>query len=273
MDAPNISSVKAEDSSSAEITNNLVGYNAEGATLYDWVANESFLHRHIMGYSLKKAIGDLKGHKVLEAACGNGAYMEYALEEGASFVCGVDLCAEQLDVCRNNHKAKQIPSTSTAYIQADLTAPKKYETGPFDTVIMSCCICYSPNQETLDGWIRNAYVNLKPGGRLVCINTRGALPAEVQQEFFEKFQVDYQKEKEGGSKSFDPAFVTFPNGWTSGDYWFLEATTVEETMINAGFKVDNPSMSSDPEYKGDKDIARALELAPYDLFVATKLKG
>lgn len=253
------------------VADQLVGYNAEGATLYDVVASESLPHRYVMGYSLKKAIGDVKGQKVLEAACGNGTYMEYVLEKGASFVCGVDLCSENLDVCRKNHQAKGIPTTSTAYVQADLIMPKEYEAGPFDTVIMGCCICYSPNREALDGWLQNAYVNLKPGGRLVCINTRGALPADgAQQEYLEKFKVDYLKEKEGGSKSYDPAYVTFPNGWTSGDYWFLEASTIKEAMIKIGFEVENPPMSGDPQYAGDEDLARAVELAPYDLFIATK---
>lgn len=253
-----------------EELNQIGDYNDRMSKLYDWVANDSIAHKHVMGYSLKKAIGVVKGMCCLEAACGNGAYMQYLLDNGATSVVGVDLSSENLEVCRKSHKARGIPPSVMSYIQADLSKVQMFPGYPFDVVIMGCCICYSSNQHELEAWCTNAFQNLKPGGQLVCLNTRGALPADKQAELHEKFNICYLVEANGGSKSFSPAFVRFPNGWQT-DYYFIKADTIQAAMTKVGFsKVERPPMSGNPEYDGKEDLKRLVELMPYDLFIATR---
>jgi len=239
------------------------------AELYNGVANDSLAHKHCMGYNLKKAIGDVKGQVCIEAACGNGAYMQFLHDKGASFVLGTDLSAENLAVCRTNHKASGVPADAMDYFQSDLGEVQAYKGGPFDLAVMGCCICYCSNQDMLLSWLKNMYKNLKPGGRLVCMNTRGALPDAEQEELFIKFKIRYLKEAPGGSKSFSPAFVRFHNGWQT-DYIFLEADTIHKAMVETGFKVERVPLVGDPDYNGKEDLARLVQLMPYDLFVATK---
>merc|ERR1719183_1580489 len=222
-----------------------------------------------MGYNLKKTIGDVKGKVCLEAACGNGAYMQYLYDSGASFVSGVDLSAENLEVSQKNHKASGVPASAMSYTQADLGVPQLYTGGPFDLALMGCCICYCSSQEQLLAWLQNMYKNLKPGGRLVCLNTRGALPAAEQEELDNKFKINYLKEADGGSKSFSPAFVRYPNGWQT-DYIFIDAATIHDAMEKVGFQVERLEMKGDPEYKGDEDLKLLVSLMPYDLFVARR---
>jgi len=252
-----------------EQRNRIADYDEKMSSLYDGVANESLAHKHCMGYNLKAAIGNVKGQVCMDAACGNGAYMQYIYDKGALNVVGVDLSLENLQVCRESHKAKEIPDAVMSYIQADLGELTLYKGGPFDLAIMGCCICYCSTQEQLLAWLRNMYNNIKPGGRFVCLNTRGALPAAKQEELERKFNISYLTEAEGGSKSFSPAFVRFPNGWQT-DYFFLEANTIHDAMLEVGFKVERRAMTADPEYKGDEDLTRLVELMPYDLFVAAR---
>lgn len=246
-----------------------VDYGEEMSRLYDWVANESVQHKHCMGYNLKLACGNVTGKKVLEAACGNGAYMQYLYDNGAAFVAGVDLSEDNLDVCRANHAGK-IPTDAVSYTAADLSVPAKYEGSPFDMVLMGCCICYASNEEQLRGWCQNAYDNLKTGGKLICINTRGALPAAAQEELQKLNGVIYLEEPERGSASFSQAYCEFPNGWKT-EYIFILPETIEQAMKLVGFTVEKLPMQADPEYKGGANLQRIVELAPYDLFVALKL--
>jgi len=253
----------------AEEANKIVDYDDKMASLYDWVANECTAHKHSMGYNLKQAIGDVNGKKCLEAACGNGAYMQFMYDKGSSFVCGVDLSAENLEICRKNHKAAGVRLDAMCYRQGDLGKAELYSGGPFDVAVMGCCICYCSSQEMLVAWLRNMYNNLKPGGRLVCINTRGALPEAKQKELKEKFNVEYLVEDSGGSKSFSsPAMCIMPNGWRA-DYIFLEAQTIHDAMVEVGFQVERRQMVPDPDYNGKEDLARMVQLQPYDLFIAT----
>jgi len=263
------SSVSLPHAPKDEQPDRIADYDLKMAELYNSVANESLAHKYCMGYNLKKAIGDVKGQVCLEAACGNGTYMEYLHDKGASFVVGTDLSAENLAICRTNHRAAGVPGPAMDYVQSDLGELQDYKGGPFDLAVMGCCICYCSNQEMLLSWLRNMHSNLKPGGRLVCLNTRGALPAAEQKELHAKFDVKYLTEAEGGSKSFSPAFVRFPNGWQT-DYIFLEANTIHEAMLETGFQVSRVPMVADPEYQGDQDLDRLVQLMPYDLFVATK---
>merc|ERR1712127_262122 len=41
-------------------------------------------------------------------------------------------------------------------------------------------------------------------------------------------------------------------------------------MVEVGFKVERKQMVPGPEYKGSEDLARLVQLMPYDLFVATR---
>mmetsp|Transcript_48449 Transcript_48449/g.138487 ORF Transcript_48449/g.138487 Transcript_48449/m.138487 type:complete len:288 (-) Transcript_48449:94-957(-) len=263
-------SIEHKLGASGELSRNAIScYDEKMAELYKDVS-ESLPHKYVMGHTLKKAMGDVKGQTVLEAACGNGAYMSYLHEQGASLVVGLDLSAENLGVCQRAHREQSIMASAMRYVQADLGVPGEYSGGPFDLAVMGCCICYCSSHEMLASWMKNMHSNLKPGGRVVIVNTRGAVKKAGQEELVERFKIEYSTENEEGNKSFDPVWVVFPNGWTAKHYYYLEPKHVCEAMVQAGFQVEQRPMLSDPEYDGKEDVPRLLQLMPYDCFVGTR---
>lgn len=223
-------------------------------------------HKHILAVTLKKLVGDVNGKACLDAACGNGVYMHHLHQQGAAFVAGVDLSQKNLEIARAQHALEKVPEASMGYVQADLSEPQLFAGHPFDLVIMSCVVCYSSSQEQLGGFFKTAFMNLKPGGRLVLVNTRASLPTAERDELTELTGIKYDVEP---ASPYAPVNFAWPNGW-AGTTNFVPASEINTVLSKAGFQVKPESLCIDTEYKGEINLERLAQLVPYDAFVATR---
>eukprot|EP01047_Picozoa_sp_COSAG01_P021945 COSAG01_NODE_1289_length_10885_cov_3.769331_10_plen_257_part_00 len=249
-----------------------VSYGGEGgAKQYDWVANESMSHRYVGSYSIVKACGDVTGKSALDCACGNGAYLHKMLSLGAAKATGVDMSEHNLKIASDALLAAGFSTDNFATLQADLTQPVAYPGGPHDLVLMNFAVCYSNDYEELRSWTTNAFLNLKPGGRFICANTRMAMCEPECSELAASFNIQYKSQGDGkDAKSFDRGTVVFPNGW-SAETAYIDGETLERAIREAGFSTtERVPMEADPSYSGMEDVKRLASLVPYDLFIAIK---
>lgn len=115
-----------------------------------------------------KVLGDVKGKSVVDFACGDGILTRKVFEKGAKSVVGVDESSEIVNLARAT-SPKEIK-----YLVGKVSHLGKI--GEFDLVTGGYLFHYADTISELEGMFRDAYVNLKDGGRLVAINNHPGNP-------------------------------------------------------------------------------------------------
>lgn len=107
---------------------------------------------------LKQMMPDFQGQRVLDLGCGYGWHCQYAMEQGAAYVMGVDCAKRMLDIARVQHSDPHIEYVHAAI--ENLHLPEN----SFDIVISSLAMHYVANYKQMmtkiHGWLRT-------GGTLV----------------------------------------------------------------------------------------------------------
>lgn len=107
---------------------------------------------------LKRMVGDVRDHKVVDLGCGYGWFCRWASESGASSVVGIDISEKMIA------RAKEMePNGKTTYSVCDVTNIK-LESDIYDLVYSSLTMHYLCEVSTL---FNNVFHGLKPGGRFV----------------------------------------------------------------------------------------------------------
>lgn len=109
-------------------------------------------------------IGDPRGKKALDLACGAGFYTRLIREKGASHVMGVDVSHAMIDVARAEEAAQPL---GIEYHVADVTSLPHL--GAFDIVTAIWLLHYARTQEELGAMCRSIGRNLAAGGRLISV--------------------------------------------------------------------------------------------------------
>ena len=141
-------------------------YNKELSDKYKLKYRPDHPHQFMAYSTWLEEIGDIKGLKVLDLACGSGTSSRMLAEKG-SFVVGVDISESMLEEARKTESDNQM---GIEYIHADTSVAQKYKEEPFDIVVAAFMLHYASSQEMFEGFLRNVAINLKPGGRFVTIN-------------------------------------------------------------------------------------------------------
>lgn len=138
---------------------------------YDAIAREyqhtkeSPLRRHVEAHSFFQMLGDVSGLAVLDLACGEGFYTRLLKQGGAATVTGVDISAEMIALAQASETSSPL---GIKYFCNDVAALP--ELGRFDVVTGAYLLHYAPDREALEAMCARIASQLKPGGRLVCIN-------------------------------------------------------------------------------------------------------
>ncbi|WP_340202664.1 class I SAM-dependent methyltransferase [Ascidiimonas sp. W6] len=105
-----------------------------------------------------KLLGDVKGKKILDAACGPGKYAEILLAKGAT-VTGFDLSPSMIALAKERNK------NQANFFVHDLSAPfTRCEDAAFDVVLCALALHYVADWNPV---IKEFQRVLKPGGSLV----------------------------------------------------------------------------------------------------------
>lgn len=128
---------------------------------------------HIEYFTLFQMLGDLQGKSALDLACGEGHYSRLLKQHGAARVLGVDLSPAMIDLARAEESKQAL---GIEYAVADATQFQPAE--PFDIVFAAYLLNYAQTRDQLLAMCRGIAQGLKPGGRLVAVNSNQEQPIE-----------------------------------------------------------------------------------------------
>lgn len=106
-------------------------------------------------HELRKMMPDFQGKRMLDLGCGFGWHCEYAVEQGAASVVGIDLSQKMLEEARKRNASPRIEYKCMAVEDFDFRADT------FDVVISSLTFHY---MESFDDICRHVHRCLSPGG-------------------------------------------------------------------------------------------------------------
>ena len=121
--------------------------------------------RHIERHTLFEALGDVRGLRVLDLACGEGFYTRLLRLAGAAEVTGVDISAEMVRLAERQERDDPL---GCRYVCAD--AADYRPGGAVDVVTAVYLLHYAGSAARLLRFLAVAHAALRPGGKLVGFN-------------------------------------------------------------------------------------------------------
>lgn len=109
-------------------------------------------------HTLRELLPDLNGRRILDLGCGYGWHCKYAIEQGASYVLGVDLSEKMIQRARQINNDARIEYQVTAVEDFDYTAQL------FDVVLSSLTFHYIAS---FDAICKGVHSCLKSGGEFI----------------------------------------------------------------------------------------------------------
>ncbi|PIT90561.1 MAG: hypothetical protein COU22_01485 [Candidatus Komeilibacteria bacterium CG10_big_fil_rev_8_21_14_0_10_41_13] len=123
-------------------------------------------------YSWLKEIGDARGLRVLDMACGHGHSSRLLAEQGVQ----VTAFDESIKMIRIAQEIESQQPSGIEYIKARGQEIQQFSPTPFDLVTAGYFFHYARTPAELSAFVENAALNLKAGGRLVAININPLSP-------------------------------------------------------------------------------------------------
>ena len=205
----------------------------------------------IEAYSFLKIIGDVKGKKVLDVACGSGNYTRILRRAGADPIVGFDISDKMIALAREQEASEHL---GIDYQVADAreTVPQQ----DFDIAIAAYLLVYARDRDELARMCRGVACRVKPGARFVSITTNPGLYS------FERVP-DYRKygfEITLGDAAVDgaPIVVTAHVGDSplTIENYYLPMDAYQAALRDAGFSgfvAHRPELSPAPEGDDEGD--------------------
>jgi ubiquinone/menaquinone biosynthesis C-methylase UbiE len=123
-------------------------------------------HEKVIYPNLTRIIGDMKGKKILDLACGQGQFSRLMRSKGAH-VTGIDLGKELIAIAESqNVSVKESGTHKAVYLQGSADDLYMLKDATFDTVV---CILALQNIENLQKTIEEAKRVLTPAGSFVFV--------------------------------------------------------------------------------------------------------
>lgn len=225
---------------------------------------------HVERHTLFRTLGDVRGARVLDLACGDGFYTRLLKQAGASSVTGVDVSAEMIRLAEESERRRPLGCT---YVRADAADFRPSE--PVDLVVAAYLLNYARTREELVGLCRVCRESLRPGGRFVGLNDNPRVPPDGSVSHlkygFER-RCDRFPPREG-----DPIRYMFPAADGSaiefGNYYH-SPTTYEAAFRDAGFRDFRwAPVSLDPAQAGDSFWDDFMRSPPIIAFSAATSAG
>lgn len=208
---------------------------------------------------LQKLLPDFTGKRVVDLGCGYGWHCSYAVEHGASWVCGADLSNRMLTIAREKHAHPRISYVCRA--MEDLQFPD----GSVDVAISSLAFHYVENFTAL---AENIARWLKPGGDLVF---------SVEHPVFTAYGTQDWYYDEAGKILHFPVDNYFDEGKRQAVFlgetvvkYHRTLTTYLETLIRCGFSIRHVVEPQPPENMMDLPGMQDELRRPMMLLVAAR---
>ena len=147
-------------------------WRGETARWYDSLSGErgSDYHQKVVFPGVLRLLGAVAGRRVLDVACGQGAFARMLVQGGAR-VTGVDASRELIE------RAKRQSPREITYVTGDATRLQGLVQGPFDAAV---CILAVQNIDPVEIVFAGCAKLLAPKGRLVVVMNHPAFRAPRQ---------------------------------------------------------------------------------------------
>jgi len=218
------------------------------AEVYDSIAEDYRVSKrrpwrtHVEAYTFFDALGDIRGLRVLDLACGEGFYSRRLVRAGAAEVIGVDISEAMIDLARGDEERQPL---GIDYVVSDVSS---LDLGrKFDLVVGVYLLHYARSAEGLGAMCSAVARHLLPGGRFVTLNANPDQQPETGHDTQPYgFIADIPENPVDGNSVPCTVFVEdrqicFEN------YWFSMSTHEQqvESAGLVGFKVHQPRVSPD----------------------------
>ncbi|KAF2006421.1 S-adenosyl-L-methionine-dependent methyltransferase [Amniculicola lignicola CBS 123094] len=125
--------------------------------------------------SVLKALGDIKGLRCLDLACGTGRYTNLLHSLGASLVDGYDISTTMVEGATKAYPPETFSNLRFSVADCSIPLPDP-KPEPFDLIFAGWFLNYAGTEKELVSMFNVVKDNLKDGGRFVGITTDGFDP-------------------------------------------------------------------------------------------------
>lgn len=218
-------------------------------------AKEQPWRSRIETYSLLKLIGDIRGKKVVDVACGEGYFTRKLRRLGAAEVVGFDVSERMIELAQAQEASDPL---GIEYRVADARAVAPSQ--DFDLAVSAWLLVYAHDRAELASMCEGLACWLRPGGRFVTLTTNPDM------YFFDRLP-DYGKygfQMKLADRVFEGAPITWNINLDGPDLeienYYLPVAAYESAFENAGFREfkvrqielgPNPQGADDSEYWKD----------------------
>lgn len=200
-------------------------YDALAARVADIEKTIHFYRENVEFPSFLRALGEVRGKRVLDVGCGDGLYARMIAQRGAKHVVGMDSSGEMIRLAEAAEAERPL---GVRYHVHDVAAMPTL--GSFDVVVAVNVLHYADSRAALEGMCERIASNLAPGGRLLAYVGNVETDTEAAQDF--GFLVDCP----AGACEGDPFTVTIPATPPASvqvHYW--PAASLVRAVESAGF--------------------------------------
>jgi len=255
----NIKSIKSS-AEKAEMEYNEIADGHEQATKRE-------LRKYTSDYSWAKLLGDLKGKRALDLACGEGISSRLLRDLGADEVVGVDISEKLINKAATEEKRIN-PDRPIEYIVGDIAnLPVK---GKFDVITGAMALHYSDSEDMMRKIISGAKNNLESGGFFYA-----SIPNPERMKGSDSYGVKMTPTTGEEGSAVKIELKDFKNKKLSeftNYYWFKE--TYEKIFKEAGFDIEWVDSEVSPEGKKElgEEFWQEYEKNPVYVMIKAKLK-
>ncbi|WP_235870734.1 class I SAM-dependent methyltransferase [Rhodococcus xishaensis] len=226
-------------------------YN-EGLIAEKYEKTKTFpVRSRIEAYSFLKHVGDVKGKKVLDVACGSGDFTRILRRAGAAPMVGLDISEKMIGLARKQEEREPL---GIEYIVADARSVVPQQ--DFDVAVAAYLLMYARDRDELGRMCRGLACRVKSGGRFVTITTNPDLYSFGQVPNYRKygFEIELAESVFEGA----PIQLTALLGDSPLviDNYYLPIDAYESAFRDAGFRdfaVHMPELSPAPEAGDEGD--------------------
>ncbi len=205
----------------------------------------------VEAYSLLKLVGDVKGKRVLDVACGEGHFTRMLRNAGAAEVVGIDISERMIELARDQEAHHPL---GIEYRAEDARIVPGIVTGQkdFDLVVGAWLLVYARNRVELVQMCEGLASRLRDGGRLVTIINNPEVCELDSLPDYRKY--GFEMSRAGRAVAGAPVKVTIllQDSTLEIENYYLPITAYESALTQAGFRdfaVHRPEVS--PAFDGE----------------------
>ncbi|MEV6671391.1 methyltransferase domain-containing protein [Streptomyces sp. NPDC051162] len=233
----------------------------EVAKSYDAADDVVRFYREQVEYpSFQRALGPVRGKRVLDVGCGEGSYTRMIKRQGASEIIGVDLSEGMVERAREI-EARQ-PLGIEYHVHDVATMPVL---GTFDVVAAAHVLHYADSRESLENMSERFFAHLAPGGRLLAFV--GNVHASESAQEASGFQID-RPDQPCEADPYTISIRTTPRTSFQVHYWPSE--TVARVLEATGFTAVTWEPMEGSPTGDDPERARRCTKNPVNLLLSAR---